>query len=85
MSDRKKASAKKRIGRPPTGHDPIMYVRVPVATQEAIRAWAERNNINGLSEAVRYFIDQGLERDIPKSERRKPPKRDRRTETAEGQ
>jgi hypothetical protein len=71
---------KKRIGRPVTGHDPIMYVRVSLETQASIRARAERNNVNGLSEAVRHFIEQGLKRDLPKSARRDlVPKRDQRT------
>jgi hypothetical protein len=74
---------KKRTGRPATGHDPIMYVRVPLEMQASIRAWAERNNVSGMSEAVRHFIQQGLKRDLPKSARRGPPKRDRRTMPSE--
>jgi hypothetical protein len=57
---------KRRRGRPATGHDPLIYVRVPVETQAAIREWTKRNEVPSLSEAVRLFIDQGLKRDLPK-------------------
>ena len=67
MSDRKNVMVEKRPrGRPKTGHDPLMYVRVPLETQAAIREWAERRNVPTLSEAVRMFIDHCLKHDVPK-------------------
>jgi len=35
-------------------------------TQAAIRERAQRNSVPCLSEAFRYFIEQGLRRDVPK-------------------
>ena len=81
MSDRNKVTSqqKRPPGRPATGHSPLMYVRVPLETQAAIRDWASRNDVPSLSEAVRMFIEDCLRRDVPK-DRLKPLKRTRPAE-----
>jgi hypothetical protein len=61
---------KRRPGRPATGMDPGVNIRISLDTQAAIRDWADRNDVSSLSEAVRLFIEQGLKRDLPKSKRR---------------
>jgi hypothetical protein len=64
----------KKIGRPATGRDPVVNLRLSEAKQDEIRAWAEANNVKGLSEAIRQMIDYSLKA-WRRSERRKAPKR----------
>ena len=66
-------SAKKRMGRPATGHDPLVNFRLSEAKQAEIRAWAEANDVKGLSEVIRQMIDYSLKA-WRRSERRKAPK-----------
>jgi hypothetical protein len=66
-------SPKKCMGRPATGHDPLVNFRLSQARQDEIRAWAEANNVKGLSEAIRQMIDYSLKA-WRRSERRKAPK-----------
>jgi hypothetical protein len=50
---------KKRLGRPPTGHDPGFTLRLSYAKRGEIREFAEATSV-GVSEAVRLLIDRGL-------------------------
>src|SRR5258705_110349 len=50
---------RKKRGRPATGTDPLVGVRLPEATIKALDAWAAGKNISR-SEAIREFIDRGL-------------------------
>ena len=57
---------------PATGRDPVVNFRLSDAKAE-IRAWAEANDVKGLSEAIRQMIDYSLKA-WRRSERRKAPK-----------
>jgi hypothetical protein len=50
---------RKKRGRPATGTDPLVGVRLPEATIKAVDAYAADKNISR-SEAIREFIDRGL-------------------------
>jgi Arc/MetJ-type ribon-helix-helix transcriptional regulator len=51
---------KKKRGRPATGTDPIIPIRLPPEMVEAIDAWGKRERIGSRSEAVRRLVDLGL-------------------------
>jgi predicted DNA-binding protein len=51
----------KRRGRPATGKDPFVGVRLPPSLIEAIDTWAEASSVTR-SEAMRRLIEAGLER-----------------------
>ena len=57
---------KRPRGRPATGMDPGVNIRISLDTQAAIRDWASRHGVGSLSEAVRLFIDHCLKHDVPK-------------------
>jgi hypothetical protein len=50
---------RKKRGRPATGTDPLVGVRLHEATIKAIDAWAVKHDMSR-SEAIREFIDRGL-------------------------
>jgi hypothetical protein len=66
-------SREKKIGRPATGRDPVVNLRLSDAKQAEIREWAEANNVKGFSEAIRQMIDYSLKA-WKRRERRKAPK-----------
>ena len=70
-------SPEKKIGRPATGRDPVVNLRLSDAKQDEIRAWADANNVKGLSEAIRQMIEYSLKA-WKRRERRKAPKRRKR-------
>jgi Arc/MetJ-type ribon-helix-helix transcriptional regulator len=55
----KKAKPKKR-GRPATGKDPLVGVRLPDAMIKQIDAWAKREGVASRSEAIRRLVDESL-------------------------
>jgi hypothetical protein len=55
----KKAKPKKR-GRPATGKDPLVGVRLPTERIKQIDAWAKREGAASRSEAIRRLVDQSL-------------------------
>lgn len=56
----KKATPKK-MGRPATGKDPMVGLRMPPELRHAIEAWAARQeDTPGLSEAIRRLVERGL-------------------------
>jgi Arc/MetJ-type ribon-helix-helix transcriptional regulator len=59
----------KKRGRPATGKDPLIALRLPPETIEAIGNWSTRNEIASRSEAIRRLIQLGLasKRARPKS------------------
>jgi hypothetical protein len=65
-------SPEKKIGRPATGRDPVVNLRLSDAKQGEIREWAEANNVKGLSE-FRQMIDYSLKA-WKRRERRRAPK-----------
>jgi predicted DNA binding CopG/RHH family protein len=52
---------KKKIGRPATGHDPSVSMRLPKDKLAAVDKLAEREGI-GRSEALRLLVERGLEK-----------------------
>jgi hypothetical protein len=56
----KLTSFKQKIrGRPPTGFDPLVGVRIPKETIAALDAWAKSEKISR-SEAIRRLVELGL-------------------------
>jgi hypothetical protein len=56
-----KPQIKKKGGRPATGKDPMIGVRVPPEMRREIEAWAARQPDSlSFSEAVRRLINRGL-------------------------
>jgi hypothetical protein len=49
----------KKRGRPATGKDPLVGLRIPDALIAQIDAWAARHDVTR-SEAIRTFIEQAL-------------------------
>jgi hypothetical protein len=58
---------KRPPGRPRTGRDPPVTVRLPIEVQAAIGAWIERQPEPKptRSEAIRQLIERGLDADQP--------------------
>ena len=54
-----KVIPKKGRGRPATGRDPVMAIRLPNELREAIDKWAARRDLSR-SEAIRLLIEVGL-------------------------
>jgi Arc/MetJ-type ribon-helix-helix transcriptional regulator len=50
----------KKRGRPATGVDPLVALRFPPSTIEAIDAWQKRNKVESRSEAIRQLIETSL-------------------------
>lgn len=57
-----KPTAKNRRGpgRPATGKDPLVALRLPPAMIKAVDDWAAKNGVASRSEAMRDLIDRGL-------------------------
>jgi hypothetical protein len=51
---------KKGRGRPATGHDPAVAVRLPKPVISAVDKWATHNDIKSRSEAFRLLVGYGL-------------------------
>jgi hypothetical protein len=51
---------KKRRGRPATGTDPIIGLRLSPEKTDQLDAWAATEGLTSRSEAVRRMIDQAL-------------------------
>jgi hypothetical protein len=49
----------KKRGRPATGKDPLVGVRIPIELTAAIDSWANRNKVSR-SEAIRRLVEQAL-------------------------
>jgi hypothetical protein len=60
MASSIKAKPKKRRGRPATGKDPMIGLRLPVETIAALDAWAKKEGLASRSEAVRLLIDTAV-------------------------
>ena len=57
---------KKRRGRPATGKDPLIALRLPPALIKRLDDWAKENGVSR-SAAIRGFIENGLA--VPTSEK----------------
>jgi hypothetical protein len=47
-------------GRPATGHDPAVAVRLPKQVLAAVDNWAKKQTITSRSDAIRRLIEMGL-------------------------
>jgi hypothetical protein len=54
-----KVIPKKGRGRPATGRDPVIPVRMPAGLIAQVEAWAKKQ-ASSRSEAIRQLIEQGL-------------------------
>src|ERR1700704_819588 len=71
----KSIAVKPKRGRPATGRDPFIGIRLPATLIESIQAWSEKNDAASRSEAIRRLVELGLEvktttRPVSKSGRR---------------
>ena len=71
----KSITVKPKRGRPATGRDPFVGIRLPATLIESIQAWSEKNDAASRSEAIRRLVELGLEvktttRPVSKSGRR---------------
>jgi Ribbon-helix-helix protein, copG family len=59
-----KSTAKKKRGpgRPATGKDPLVALRLPPELTDEVEAWAARNDIFSRSAAIRELIARGLKK-----------------------
>jgi Arc/MetJ-type ribon-helix-helix transcriptional regulator len=56
-----KVTPKRPPGRPPTGRDPVLTVRLPPSTRLAIESWAKQQKDRpSRSEAIRRLIEFAL-------------------------
>jgi len=62
---------KKKRGRPATGHDPLVGVRLPPELIAAIDAWAKRERAVSRSDAIRRFIERALAGSQPRNRSKK--------------
>jgi hypothetical protein len=53
------APVKPKVGRPATGRDPLVGVRLPQATLDRIDVWAKANG-GGRSKVIRALIDTAI-------------------------
>jgi hypothetical protein len=51
---------KRKVGRPATGHDPAITIRLPKAVLSAATAWGKQEGIVSRSETVGRLIVLGL-------------------------
>jgi hypothetical protein len=71
------AKTTKRIGRPPTGMDPMVGVRMPPAKRKEIAKWAAAQpDRPSFSEAVRRLVDIGLNTEATAKPRRIAKRKD---------
>ena len=57
----KSITVKPKRGRPATGRDPFVGIRLPATLIESIQAWSEKNDAASRSEAIRRLVELGLE------------------------
>jgi hypothetical protein len=57
----------KRPGRPATGRDPVMSIRLGEALAARVDEWASKNGADSRSDAIRRLLDEALP--TPKAKR----------------
>ena len=60
-ASREKVIPKRKLGRPATGRDPLVALRVPKAVIERLDEWSTEAGISR-SEAIRHMIEDGLKK-----------------------
>jgi metal-responsive CopG/Arc/MetJ family transcriptional regulator len=62
----------KKRGRPATGRDPLVALRLPPALTERIDEWAKANGEDSRSEAMRRLLERGLASEPDAGKPRRP-------------
>jgi hypothetical protein len=62
MAKSKHTVHKKKMGRPATGHDPAVTVRIPAAMLAKVEKWAKANGCSR-STAVAAMVERGLKQE----------------------
>ena len=57
---KKSIAVKPKRGRPATGRDPFVGIRLPSSLIEEIRTWSEKHETKSRSEAIRRLVELGL-------------------------
>jgi len=57
---KKSIAVKPKRGRPATGRDPFVGIRLPAALIEDIQAWSDKHEAASRSEAIRRLVEFGL-------------------------
>jgi Arc/MetJ-type ribon-helix-helix transcriptional regulator len=57
---KKSIAVKPKRGRPATGRDPFVGIRLPASLIDEIQAWSDRHEAASRSEAIRRLIELGL-------------------------
>jgi hypothetical protein len=57
---KKSISVKPKRGRPATGRDPFVGIRLPSALLDDIQTWSTKNEAASRSEAIRRLVEFGL-------------------------
>jgi Arc/MetJ-type ribon-helix-helix transcriptional regulator len=73
---------KKKRGRPATGHDPFVGIRLPEELLVQIAKWSENSEAGSRSEAIRRLIELGLTVKTPARHISKPGRKLRAQELA---
>jgi hypothetical protein len=72
-----KPAKRRRPGRPATGRDPIVGVRMAQDARQAVEAWAAMQpDKPSLSEAIRRLVERGLASEPKAVKPRRPAKKD---------
>jgi len=73
---------KKKRGRPATGHDPFVGIRLPEELLVQIAKWSENSEAGSRSEAIRRLVELGLTVKAPKAKQAPAARADRAKELA---
>jgi Arc/MetJ-type ribon-helix-helix transcriptional regulator len=85
MSFKKKSAKRKKGGRPATGTDPFVGLRVPRQLLTKIDAWASKGGAGTRSEAIRRLVEKALPAAQAKSAESRTKKTAKATKLAEEQ
>jgi len=79
---KKSIAVKPKRGRPATGRDPFVGIRLPAPLIEDIQAWSDKHEAASRSEAIRRLVELGLTVRTPARTVSKPGRRSRAQELA---
>jgi Arc/MetJ-type ribon-helix-helix transcriptional regulator len=79
---KKSIAVKPKRGRPATGRDPFVGIRLPAPLIEDIQAWSDKHEAASRSEAIRRLVELGLTVRTPARTVSKPGRRSRAHELA---
>jgi hypothetical protein len=57
---KKSIAVKPKRGRPATGRDPFVGIRLPAPLIEDIQAWSAKHDAGSRSDAIRRLVELGL-------------------------